>query len=67
MRQHGYRCPGGYLIEGERGLCGRAGNRCVDACAFVYRERAVCTYPRCKCIVSTSTSQPEPKCPKGLE
>lgn len=26
----------------------------------------VCTYPRCRCIVSTSTSQPEPDCPKGL-
>lgn len=27
---------------------------------------AVCTYPRCKCIVSSSTSQPEPQCPLGL-
>jgi hypothetical protein len=27
----------------------------------------VCTYPRCKCIVQTSTSQPEPTCPHGLE
>jgi hypothetical protein len=26
-----------------------------------------CSYPRCKCIVSTSTSQPEPECPKGLQ
>lgn len=26
-----------------------------------------CTYPKCKCVVSTSTSQPEPVCPKGLE
>lgn len=26
---------------------------------------SVCTYPRCKCIVSTSTSQPEPVCPNG--
>jgi RNA polymerase sigma-70 factor (ECF subfamily) len=26
-----------------------------------------CTYPRCKCIVSTSTSQPMPVCPHGLE
>ena len=25
-----------------------------------------CTYPRCKCIVSTSTTNPEPVCPKGL-
>lgn len=25
-----------------------------------------CTYPECKCIVSTSTSDPEPTCPKGL-
>lgn len=25
-----------------------------------------CQYPNCKCIVSTSTSQPEPICPKGL-
>lgn len=25
-----------------------------------------CTYPKCKCIVSTSTTQPEPICPKGL-
>lgn len=23
----------------------------------------LCTYPQCKCIVSTSTSQPEPRCP----
>lgn len=28
---------------------------------------AYCSYPDCKCIVSTSTSQPEPECPKGLE
>lgn len=26
-----------------------------------------CTYPRCKCIVSTSTSEPVPVCPHGLE
>jgi hypothetical protein len=26
-----------------------------------------CTYPNCNCIVSTSTSQPEPVCPRGLE
>lgn len=26
-----------------------------------------CTYPHCKCIVSTSTSQPVPTCPLGLE
>lgn len=26
-----------------------------------------CTYPYCKCIVSTRTSQPEPACPLGLE
>ena len=26
-----------------------------------------CTYPRCKCVVSTSTSQPEPVCPLGRE
>lgn len=25
-----------------------------------------CTYPRCKCIVSTSTTSPEPTCPLGL-
>lgn len=25
-----------------------------------------CTYPNCKCIVSTSTSNPQPVCPKGL-
>lgn len=25
-----------------------------------------CTYHNCKCIVQTSTSQPEPICPKGL-
>lgn len=25
-----------------------------------------CTYPRCKCIVSTSTTNPEPTCPQGL-
>ncbi|HEY6020071.1 MAG TPA: hypothetical protein VIY48_09260 [Candidatus Paceibacterota bacterium] len=25
-----------------------------------------CTYPECNCIVSTSTSHPEPECPKGL-
>jgi hypothetical protein len=27
---------------------------------------AFCTYPRCKCVVQTSTSQPEPVCPHGL-
>jgi hypothetical protein len=26
----------------------------------------VCNYPRCKCIEQTSTSQPEPDCPRGL-
>lgn len=26
-----------------------------------------CTYPRCKCIVSTSTTQPIPTCPRGLD
>jgi hypothetical protein len=26
----------------------------------------LCTYPACKCIVSTSTTQPKPVCPKGL-
>lgn len=26
-----------------------------------------CAYPQCKCIVSTSTSQPTPICPKGLD
>lgn len=26
-----------------------------------------CSYPKCKCIVQTSTSQPKPSCPKGLE
>jgi hypothetical protein len=25
-----------------------------------------CSYPACKCVVQTSTSEPEPKCPKGL-
>jgi hypothetical protein len=25
-----------------------------------------CTYPKCKCIVSTSTSQPDPECKLGL-
>jgi hypothetical protein len=25
-----------------------------------------CTYPRCKCIVSTSAGQPDPDCPRGL-
>lgn len=30
------------------------------------KPAANCTYPRCKCIVSTSTSQPEPVCPLGL-
>ena len=29
-------------------------------------EPVRCTYPRCRCIVSTSTSEPEPACPKGL-
>lgn len=24
-----------------------------------------CTYPNCTCVVSTSTSQPEPVCPRG--
>jgi len=27
---------------------------------------SICTYPRCKCIVSTSTEQPEPDCPRNL-
>lgn len=26
-----------------------------------------CTYPNCKCIVGTSTTSPEPVCPKGLK
>lgn len=26
-----------------------------------------CAYPRCKCIVQTSTSSPEPICPLGLK
>jgi len=30
-------------------------------------NRQYCTYPRCKCIVNTSTTQPEPVCPLGLE
>lgn len=30
------------------------------------KKREFCTYPRCKCICSTSTSQPEPVCPLGL-
>lgn len=30
------------------------------------KEAGECPYPACKCIVSTSTSQPIPKCPKGL-
>jgi hypothetical protein len=25
-----------------------------------------CTYPQCKCVVQTSTSRPEPDCPRGL-
>lgn len=29
-------------------------------------EPTVCTYPRCKCIVSTSSTKPIPTCPKGL-
>jgi hypothetical protein len=29
-------------------------------------EPVRCTYPRCRCVVSTSTSEPEPACPKGL-
>lgn len=29
-------------------------------------EPVRCTYPRCRCIVLTSTSEPEPGCPKGL-
>jgi hypothetical protein len=31
------------------------------------RDSEHCTYPRCKCIVSTSSTSPEPTCPKGLE
>lgn len=27
--------------------------------------RRHCTYPNCKCIVQTSTSQPDPVCPHG--
>lgn len=26
-----------------------------------------CAYPHCKCIVSTSTSQPDPVCPLDLQ
>lgn len=25
-----------------------------------------CSYPQCKCIVRTSTTQPTPVCPRGL-
>lgn len=35
--------------------------------AFVQRVTSVpalCTYPNCKCIVSTSTTNPEPSCPR---
>lgn len=30
------------------------------------RKAEVCTYPRCRCIVQTSTTSPEPTCPMGL-
>lgn len=33
-------------------------------CFKCSEQGAKCTYPRCKCIVQTSTSQPEPVCPK---
>lgn len=26
-----------------------------------------CTYPKCKCIIGTSTTQPVPKCPRTQE
>lgn len=31
------------------------------------QTQTVCTYPDCKCIVQTSTTQREPKCPKKME
>lgn len=30
------------------------------------RAHVGCIYPACRCVVSTSTSQPEPVCPYGL-
>lgn len=42
MRQanaRGARCPGGYLIGTQGRLCGASGNRCIDKCAFAYRDQ----------------------------
>jgi len=44
-----------------RSRLNRARNALVKA-----RAAAACTYPRCKCIVQTSTSAPNPTCPQGL-
>ena len=54
---------GQYIIKATARpqLVRKAATTVVDA------EVPACTYPACKCIVSTSTSQPEPVCPKGLQ
>jgi len=38
----------------------------IEAGEFEITITEKCGYPACKCIVSTSTSQPRPVCPKGL-
>ena len=34
--------------------------------AVEQRRKNRCSYPACKCIVTTSTTAPEHKCPQGL-
>jgi len=36
----------------------------IEIPAPAAKSGAACTYPACRCIVSTSTSQPVPVCPK---
>lgn len=51
---------------GNSALAGHGVNSPAMMAARKQFEAQHCTYPDCKCIVSTSTSNPEPKCPLGL-
>lgn len=75
---HGWAFCNAEMLRGriKRGLEERAKlpkehrQSAVDVLKPLYeklRGFGACSYPNCSCIVSTSTSQPEPVCPKGLE
>lgn len=62
--------PQGWWVKLER--IPFAGNPIVKGLvggtvACTYAKVDTCTYPDCKCIVSTSTSQPEAVCPLNKE